>query len=591
MPDYLAPGVYVEELTTRPKVIEGVSTSTAGFLGPCRYGPVAGAPVVITSLSEFERLHGDGGPLVFAADDAAGRVNYLWHAVRSFFDEGGKRLYVSRVFRPQGGADAADLDDGHGRASAGIAPHVFRVVARHPGAMGNLQVRFTVKVGPNLLPTLAGLGVGDVVWRSAVGSRRAVRRIAELPVCIAGKGDDGSWRFSGGGAGFSLDGADAICALTLDIEVLTAAGRSLGAWQGLPLRPDRIFDRFGLDGDAPIVLVDGSAAGTDVVNHGIDLLRALAALPDGLKLKRGLQATIHLTGGNDGVLPAGADYEGQADPALGQATGLKQFELIDDIATIAAPGASDAATINKLLIAHAEHMRYRIALLDPPQRLSVAGVRDFRSGLDSNHAALYYPWVTVQDPLTNQPLNLPPSGFVAGIFARNDVERAVFKAPANEVVRGAIGFETVIKAAEQEVLNPEGINCFRSLAGRGHRLWGARTVSSDPEWKYVNLRRYFTYLEHSIDKGTQWVVFESHGEALWAQVRAAVSDFLFNEWRMGGLLGDKPEHAFFVRCDRSTMTQNDLDNGRLVCLIGVAPLKPAEFVILRIGQWTADRPV
>jgi phage tail sheath protein FI len=183
---------------------------------------------------------------------------------------------------------------------------------------------------------------------------------------------------------------------------------------------------------------------------------------------------------------------------------------------------------------------------------------------------------------------MPPSGFVAGIYARNDTLRAVYKAPANEVVSLAIGFERLINKGQQEVLNPEGINAFRFFAGRGFRLWGARTMSSDSEWKYVNLRRYFAFLEHSIDRGTQGVVFEPNGETLWANVRHTIDDFLFDQWQNGALLGDKPEKAYFVRCDRSTMTQNDLDNGRLVCLIGVAPLRPAEFVIFRIGQWTAD---
>jgi phage tail sheath protein FI len=138
-------------------------------------------------------------------------------------------------------------------------------------------------------------------------------------------------------------------------------------------------------------------------------------------------------------------------------------------------------------------------------------------------------------------------------------------------------------------LNPEGVNCFRFFEGRGFRLWGARTISSDPEWKYVNVRRYFAYLERSIDRGTQWAVFEPNGEALWANVKETVSDFLYNEWKNGALLGADPKSAYFVRCDRSTMTQNDLDNGRLICKIGVAALKPAEFVIFQIGQWTSDR--
>ncbi len=178
---------------------------------------------------------------------------------------------------------------------------------------------------------------------------------------------------------------------------------------------------------------------------------------------------------------------------------------------------------------------------------------------------------------------------MAGIYARNDLERGVYKAPANEVVRGAVGFEMMVNKAQQDNLNPEGVNCFRFFEGSGFRLWGARTMSSDPEWKYVNLRRYLAYIERSIDKGTQWAVFEPNGETLWASVRRAVEDFLLSEWRNGALSGDKPDEAFLVKCDRTTMTQDDLDNGRLICLIGVAPVKPAEFVIFRIGQWTAGR--
>jgi len=234
-------------------------------------------------------------------------------------------------------------------------------------------------------------------------------------------------------------------------------------------------------------------------------------------------------------------------------------------------------------------------VLDTPSDLTVGGAIEVRSKIDSTRAALYYPWVVVANPLARpsdenvaKELLLPPSGFVCGIYARTDVERGVFKAPANEIVRGALRFETDVNFAEQEVLNPSGINCLRYFPGRGYRVWGARTASSDPEWKYVNVRRYFLYLEQSIDRGTQWAVFEPNGERLWANVRETIASFLYNEWRSGALLGGSTKEAFFVRCDRSTMTQNDLDNGRLVCLIGVAVLKPAEFVIFRIGQKTAD---
>jgi phage tail sheath protein FI len=227
-------------------------------------------------------------------------------------------------------------------------------------------------------------------------------------------------------------------------------------------------------------------------------------------------------------------------------------------------------------------------VLDSPDDEALSQVRESRAVLDERRAALYYPWVSIQDPVTRERLNVPPSGFVTGIYARNDIERGVSKAPANEVVTGAIGLETLVNKAQQEVLNPEGVNCIRLFENRGFRVWGARTLSSDPEWKYVNVMRYFVYLEHSIDRGTQWAVFENNGEALWANVRRTIEDFLFSEWRTGALLGSKPEQAFFVRVDRSTMSQNDLDNGRLVCIIGVAVVKPAEFVIFRIGQMTAD---
>ena len=306
-----------------------------------------------------------------------------------------------------------------------------------------------------------------------------------------------------------------------------------------------------------------------------------------------------LSGGNDGDRPTSTEYTGTANDTTAVKTGLKAFEDLEDISIVAAPGSTfgygasttqqaDSTAIINALITHATNMRYRIAVLDCGNGQTVSAVRAMRAQFDSKYAAFYFPWVRVIDPITRKEIYLPPSGFVSGIYARSDIERGVIKAPANEVVNMALGFEININKSQQDVLNPEGINCFRFFEGRGNRLWGARTISSDPEWKYVNLRRYFAYVEHSIDRGTQWAVFEPNGEQLWANVRTTIYDFLFNEWQKGALLGDKPEKAFFVRCDRSTMTQNDLDNGRLVCLVGIAPLRPAEFVIFKIGQWTAD---
>ena len=299
---------------------------------------------------------------------------------------------------------------------------------------------------------------------------------------------------------------------------------------------------------------------------------------------------------SDGRRPSPADYAGAVDPVTNRKTGLMAFEDVDEISTVAAPGvtfggqanSADATPILKLLIAHAEQMRYRIAVLDSGDGQSPAAVQTFRANFDSRYAALYYPWVTVQDPSTGVNLNLPPSGFVAGIYARNDVTRGVSKAPANEAINLAVGLETILNDAQQETLNPLGINVLRFFPERGYLVWGARTTSSDPEWKYVSVRRLFIYLEHSIDNGTQWVVFEPNGEPLWAEVRRTVSNFLLAEWRSGALAGSKPDEAYFVKCDRTTMTQDDIDNGRLIIEIGVAPLRPAEFVIIRISAFTAN---
>jgi phage tail sheath protein FI len=209
-----------------------------------------------------------------------------------------------------------------------------------------------------------------------------------------------------------------------------------------------------------------------------------------------------------------------------------------------------------------------------------------RQELDSQKgfAAMYYPWISIANPFTNNTVTLPPSGAIAGIYARTAAERGVHKAPASEAICGATGLCRAVTQAEQERLNPEGINAIRSFPGRGIMVWGARTISSDPLWKYVNIRMLFNYIEESVDRGTGWATFEPCDEKLWARLVQSVSEFLTRTWKDGALMGDRPEKAFFVRCDRSTMTQNDIDSGRLVLSIGLAPSKPAEFVVFRIAR-------
>ena len=313
----------------------------------------------------------------------------------------------------------------------------------------------------------------------------------------------------------------------------------------------------------------------------------------------GLRNALLKPGEGGFVLKDGSDGGEPSNERYGFA--LMEIEGLEDVSIVAAPGSQSfqsalAQAINNALISHASKNRaYRIAVLDTPPNQTPGQVREYRGKIDSTRAAIYYPWVIVSNPNARpgrndipRELALPPSGFVSGIYARNDVERGVYKAPANEVVRSALRFEFDVNFGQQELLNPLGVNCLRLLSGRGYRVWGARLISSDPEWKYVSDRRFFNYLESSIDRGTQWAVFEPNAERLWANVRQTISDFLYNEWRNGALLGASTDEAYFVRCDRSTMTQNDLDNGRLICLIGVAVIKPAEFVVFRIGQKTAD---
>jgi phage tail sheath protein FI/enoyl-CoA hydratase/carnithine racemase len=270
------------------------------------------------------------------------------------------------------------------------------------------------------------------------------------------------------------------------------------------------------------------------------------------------------------------------------AAALQALPEAAGISVIAAPGYSAraaAAEIQQALIEHVgQPERFRFAVLDARPAATIDEVLAARSSINSSYAAMYYPWVTTQNSV-----QLPPSGFVCGILARVDTARGVWRAPANETVTGAVDLQAAIDTHGQERLSAQGINSIRSFPSRGILLWGARTTSEDPLWKYVNVRRYFIYLEQSIYAGLQWVVFESNGEPLWAGVRQTITNFLLNNWRSGALMGTKPEEAFYVRCDRSTMTQNDIDNGRTIAEIGVAPVRPAEFVIIRIGLWTASR--
>ncbi|MDJ0642075.1 MAG: phage tail sheath subtilisin-like domain-containing protein [Erythrobacter sp.] len=721
MPEYLAPGVFVEEVSYRAKSIEGVSTTTTGFVGPTRYGPIDLEPELITSLVEFERIYGGRQQLNFTGANGGTVDNYMWNAARAFFQEGGKRLYVARVF----GGDAAAISAARARVTGTVPPANVTISARFPGEAGESRVRLQFYAGANRyaveneggtdVAKLRGTTHRDVVYINNVTAG------AEGLYILTRDEQQDTWTFDNeNGTSFELQQILADGDTDAIVRVVTATILVEPTQPGLPFfaaaelalddqhrrngKPDSVFDYFAeqpesqsaarsnpivisaltvaeatAERDAAQLLVDAAQATDDANDLALtaatdarddaqddvdnppggsdpavlqqtlddaeqaltaaqeakdqsaealvqaqawrDTAQAIVALGDAdrsglafasdylvaneadnrftlqqLRESDGsepfMDAEFFLTQGADGEPPNGPNYVGAINPTTNLKSGLVALEDLEDVSIVAAPGSTyvetNAQAIANALISHAQRMRYRIAVLDSVLGQSITQVREYRGKFDSKYAAFYYPWVRITDPETGNENLYPPSGFVSGIYARNDIERAVYKAPANEVVNLALGFEKTINTGQQEVLNPEGVNCFRFFEGRGNRLWGARCATSDPEWKYVNLRRYFIYLERSIDKGTQWAVFEPNGERLWANIRTTIEDFLLNEFQNGALLGERPDQAFFVKCDRSTMTQNDIDNGRLVCQIGVAALKPAEFVIFRIGQWTAD---
>ncbi len=626
MPEYLAPGVYVEEVSFRSKSIEGVPTSTTGMVGLAPYGPcyVSNGPTryeprLVTSFTEFESIYGGLTKLQLATE--ADREGYLAHAARAFFANGGKRLYVSRVFSPN-----SALDSGIATRSVPVAATPFAAVwqARWPGAVGNVHVEALVRRSKNLLVDNATVFPATdprSTWGLQATRVRAGALVEIIPsggavplgntpldinrLAVVEINADGRQTFRGDGADVVPVAGATLQLVELQVRVRVNADR-LDVSDELALHPaqkrwiGRILEANDPEDENAAVAFQWDPAGATA--------EELRFMPARLAVALQGNANPRLEGGNDGAMPlvdgARDTFEGMdaaLDDATQKATGLKALGELDDIAIVAMPdgAAQDDPDVRFLamskLVAHCEELRYRVAVVDGPVSASMNDIREFRGKFDSKYAALYHPWIEILDPserpaqgAPQRRLLLPPSGFVAGIYARSDIERGVHKAPANEVVQGLTRFEININKARQDVLNPEGINALRFFEGRGNRVWGARTMSSDPEWKYVNVRRLFVYVEHSIDKATQWAVFEPNGPRLWANIRQTVEDFLLVLWRDGALLGDKPEDAYFVRCDRTTMTQNDLDNGRMICLVGMAPVKPAEYVIFRVGQWTSD---
>jgi uncharacterized protein len=469
MPQYLSPGVYVEELDGGARPIEGVGTAVAAFVGLAARGPF-NEPTLVTNWTQFVTTFGE-----FIEG------SYLAHSVYGYFQNGGGIAYIVRI----GG-------DGEGA---------------QPAARGELT---------------AGDG-------------------KQLPYKVA-----------------AVEAGTAGNDLSVEIQHPEGEGAPDDTFTIVVKKGNKVEETF-----PDLTTKKGKQNATAVVNAQSKLIRIEEAT----------------TGG-----------------AL--RTGFGALEAIDEVTMLAVPDLTAAyeqghingegfQAVQLAMISHCELMGDRMAILDPPPGMNAQQIKEWRvdkAGYDSKYAALYWPRIKVLDPLSGQNIFVPPSGHLAGLWARTDNERGVHKAPANDVLRGAVSLELNITKGENDLLNPEGINCIRAFPGRGIRVWGARTLSSDPAWKYINVRRLFNYLEKSIQVNTDWVVFEPNDRDLWAKIRRTIAGFLVMEWRKGALFGSTPDEAFYVKCDDETNPAEGISLGQVVCDIGVAPVKPAEFVIFRLQQ-------
>ncbi len=598
MAEYLSPGVYVEEFESGGKSMEGVGTSTAGFIGLAQRGPVEGVPQLITNPSDFRRVYGG-----YLSENEFGEYRYLAYEVESFFVNGGSRCFVMRV-APE---DA--------KAAVGYAPSkdkpLVTFTAKNPGEWGDdisismvasskaktqvLEIiqtpagkRYRVKNGAGFLAgDIVAYGQeGNTIYNKVLKNQNNVLTFEkEFPDTIVDTNLLPSKLIATCEFDVTVcyeDMVENYEAVSLNIQAPNFIEKKLA-------KSDFVYVAYQEQKSAPI------AAPVPTEKKDGKKSEAAAAVID--MPKKGILSpmqqlgcdTIIMTGGSNGSISAitAADFIGTDDGA-GKRTGLQAFLDNDAVSIMAIPGVTDP-NVQLNLVAHCENLGSRFAVLDIPRDAKkVQDIIAHRNIVDSDYAAMYHPWLEVFDPLDKKNIAIPPSGAMMGIYARSDNTRGVHKAPANEVVRACIGLDCQFNKGEQDTLNPKGVNLIRSFPGQGIRVWGARTTSSNPSWKYINVRRLFIFIEESIKANTSWAVFEPNDMTLWVRVQRTISVFLTNLWRDGSLAGSSPEEAFFVNIGRDTMSQDDINNGRLVCVIGVAPVKPAEFVIFRITQKTNE---
>lgn len=540
MPEYLSPGVYIEELAG-PKPIQGVGTSTGAFVGIAERGPI-NSPQLITNLTQFGDVFGNFMPKAFLA-----------YGVQHFFLEGGTRAYVVRAFKPSGLPTVGDP-----------TPDISRVdLFTLTGNTGDLA--------------MSVLASSEGVW----GDR--ISLLASTPGFNPDVNPTTDPRFK---LSVYLD----------DLLVETFDQLSMNEFDGATDFPNPDHVEVRINGVSKYITV-------------------IDTTDDRLKIAPPFFPTtpVKLTGGSDGAALGSAaanfkpaDLIGAVSTALAPASGLNAFDAVDDINIVAIPdlvnpgfAQGDARDATLLALTYCTNRKDCFFVADTPSGVSPQNALAWKRGLapmpagtafNSKFGALYYPWIYATDPITGKRKLLPPSGAVAGSYSASDVRVGVHKAPAGTedgYLNAAADIERVVTKGEQDTLNPEGVNVIRKFPDAGVVIWGARTLSSDPEWRYVNVRRLFNFLEESILKGTQGLVFEPNDKSLWKRIIRDVGAFLKIQWMEGKLVGDKPEKAFFVKCDEETNPPEIVDAGMVVTLIGVAPSKPAEFVIFRIRQTRA----
>lgn len=540
MPEYLSPGVYVEEVDRGPKPIEGVGTAMAAFVGFTEKAELlreVDGEMVVENLLNRPQLVTNWTQFVERFGGFVAGVN-LPSAVYGYFTNGGSRCYVVSV-RTFPKAEATLLN------SQGKPSIIVR--AKQAGVEG---MKLRVRVGDLALPAPAGKKGGE-------GEEAAAAPAAD----------------SGGAPSFTLH---------VEKETPTGGWKPLESLSGVQLQAAVV------DGKKQTVLAYKNNKPPKFVVLEVQETALDKAAPR--EQEQPLMIEKKLL-----EAPTASDFRGD----VSERKGVEGLEVLDDVTMLVVPDLMTTLpgeklnldmvkAVQSMMIAHCERMGDRVAILDAPPDLTPQEVKKWRmdiAGFDSSYAAMYYPWIKVMDPATEQMVNMPSSGHIAGLWARNDNTRGVHKAPANEVLQGAVGLAYQVTKGEQDMLNPIGVNCIRAFPGRGIRVWGARTLSSDPAWKYINVRRLFNYVEKSIENGTQWVVFEPNNRKLWARVSRDVSAFLRIVWRDGALFGSAPSEAFYVKCDDELNPPESRDLGRLIIEIGLAPVKPAEFVIFRISQW------